>query len=588
MCLREARERLIVQEETEMKCRVGVLAIAALGLLFAPVAFAQQQNDSSGGAASKPAAAPAQPDPPKSNGSSISNSNPHIKPGTDYPHWEFFAGFSFFDFRPGQVVTGTADNYGGSGGIAYNLNRWFGIAADIGGYTGKYTIGATGSGTTTGGGTATVAGGIILPGPVGLTGGTGGDPSSTANDTMYSFLFGPRFSYRNDSRFTPFGQVLFGAMYGQSGLPNSATASQTVFGFAAGGGIDIAITKHFSWRAVQTEYVYSRFNLPLGNFPQNNIRISSGLLFTWGEHPVMVNRPPVDNCTADKSSIVDGSGDTIGIHCISSDPDGDTLTNTWMSTGGRVDGTGTDVRWEQAGAAVGRYTVTNRVDDGHGGTASSSVTVAVTPKPAPPPPPQPPVMSCSVDRSTVTPGERVTVTATASSPQSFTLSYTWRANGGQVIGSGSSVQFDTTGLAAGTYTITGRVDDGHGQAADCSANVTVNQPPPPPEASKINECAFKPSMSSRVDNVCKRLLDDAAVRLQSTPDAKLVIVGYADPKLKTADKLGTQRAQNAAKYLESKGIDASRITARAGAGQIGAGAANQRIDIVWVPAGASY
>ena len=37
-----------------------------------------------------------------------------------------------------------------------------------------------------------------------------------------------------------------------------------------------------------------------------------------------------------------------------------------------------------------------------------------------------------------------------------------------------------------------------------------------------------------------------------------------------------------------KGIDQSRITVRAGSGQEGAGAANRRIDIIWVPEGATY
>jgi outer membrane protein OmpA-like peptidoglycan-associated protein len=197
-------------------------------------------------------------------------------------------------------------------------------------------------------------------------------------------------------------------------------------------------------------------------------------------------------------------------------------------------------------------------------------------------------MSCSTDRSSVMAGERVNVMATASSPQNFALTYTWQSNGGQVVGSGANVQFDTTGLAPGTYTITGRVDDGHSGAADCTANVTVQQPPPPPQASKINECAFKPATSARVDNVCKRVLDDVALRLQNEPKGTVVIVGYADPKAKGAKKTGTDRAENAAKYLAGKGIDRSRITVRSGDGQAGAGAANQRVDIIWVPEGATY
>jgi outer membrane protein OmpA-like peptidoglycan-associated protein len=150
------------------------------------------------------------------------------------------------------------------------------------------------------------------------------------------------------------------------------------------------------------------------------------------------------------------------------------------------------------------------------------------------------------------------------------------------------VDLDTTGVAAGNYTVTGRVDDGRGGAADCSVAVAVNAPPPPPQASKLNECLFAPAGSPRVDNVCKRILDDVALRLQNDPKGSAVIVGFADPKEMHPDKLAMLRAQNAVKYLGEKGIDASRITTRGGTGQKGAGKENSRIDIIWVPEGATY
>jgi outer membrane protein OmpA-like peptidoglycan-associated protein len=104
----------------------------------------------------------------------------------------------------------------------------------------------------------------------------------------------------------------------------------------------------------------------------------------------------------------------------------------------------------------------------------------------------------------------------------------------------------------------------------------------------VNECAFKPAVSARVDNVCKRVLDDVALRLQNEPKGTVVLIGFAEPKSNNAVKVSTDRAQNAATYLVGKGIDKSRITVRTGVGQEGAGAANLRVDIVWVPEGASY
>jgi outer membrane protein OmpA-like peptidoglycan-associated protein len=107
-------------------------------------------------------------------------------------------------------------------------------------------------------------------------------------------------------------------------------------------------------------------------------------------------------------------------------------------------------------------------------------------------------------------------------------------------------------------------------------------------ASKISECAFDKPLSARIDNVCKRILDDVALRLQNEPRATAVIIGYSDPKERNPEKVSGDRGANAVKYLGEKGIDASRTTTRTGSGQAGADQQNRRIDVVWVPEGASY
>jgi len=326
---------------------------------------------------------------------------------------------------------------------------------------------------------------------------------------------------------------------------------------------------------------YRRANYLDNHGDKNGFVIKAGTVW-WPEKPKPVNRVPTAACSAEKSSVFAESGESVGVRAMASDPDGDTLSYSWSATGGTVEGTGPAVRWNSSGTRPGVYTITANVDDGKGGSASCSVDVRVDPRPN-----RAPTMSCSAERSSVLTGERVRINAVASDPDGETLRYSWRTNGGQIIGSGASVQLDTTGLGAGRYTVTGRVEDPRGAAADCSTSVEVRVPPPPPQASKLAECFFR-AASARVDNVCKRVLDDVALRLQNDPKARVVIIGYADPKERRPDKLAKDRADAAKKYLVSKGIADTRVDTRAAGGQVGADKQNRRVDIIWVPEGATY
>src|SRR6185295_14175700 len=140
-------------------------------------------------------------------------------------------------------------------------------------------------------------------------------------------------------------------------------------------------------------------------------------------------------------------------------------------------------------------------------------------------------VSLAPDRPSVLVGERDRFTATAMDPDGDPLTYTWRTNGGMLLAAGAPNlnDLDTTGVTPGPYTVTVRVEDGRGGAADASATIQVTAPPPPPQASRISGCDFGALNSARVDNVCKRVLDDVALRLQNDPRARVVIVGFADP-----------------------------------------------------------
>lgn len=529
------------------------------GLLLAPAGWAQKASMDDGTVGDKPSvseptanpvkAAPAAQAAKQEQKQAKASKSSQSTSASDYPKWEWFLGYSYINGRVGSGIP-TFNANGGSSSIAYNVNRWFGLAADFGGY---HT-------------------------------GTIDHVSVDANE--FSYLFGPRLNYRfgENSRNTLFGQILVGGVHGNASFAG-ASSGQNAFGMTAGGGLDFGVTKHVAVRVAQLEYMLTNYDFGNGYQPQNNLRFSAGVLFRWGgEKPVPPNRPPTAACYADVSSVTEGSGQSVPIRATASSPDGHSLTYVWSATGGRVEGTNETARWTPGDAAPGTYTITARVDDGHGGTASCSANVRVEPRAL-----RPPSMTCSADRSSVMPGERVNVTADASSPEGFPLEYTWRSNGGRVSGSGSRVQFDTTGLAPGSYTVSGRVSDGHGGAADCVAGVNVEAPPTPPQAKKLGECVFKKVGSTRVDNVCSRLLDDAVLRLQNDPKGSLVLIGYSDPKKEAKGKVAEKRADNAKKYTTKKGgIDPGRVSTREEKGVEGADTANRRVEVFWVPEGAKF
>jgi outer membrane protein OmpA-like peptidoglycan-associated protein len=335
----------------------------------------------------------------------------------------------------------------------------------------------------------------------------------------------------------------------------------------------------WKWAAMDLGY---RYSLDLTNHRDRNGFVIKVGVAHWPSKPL----PPdvvTATCDVDRSAVREGSEDYITASAHATDANGFPLTYQWTVTGGSIDGAGPYVRWNSGSVGAGSYTLTARVDNGAGKNASCSANVTVQPKPAP----AAPTMTCTADRSTVLAGERAEITANVNDPSGTAIRFKWLANGGQIVGSGSIVQFDTSGLSPGIYTVTGRAENELHSACDCTAAITVQAPPLPPQASKVSACDFAPG-SARSDNVCKRNLDDVAVRLQSDPRSKVVLVGYAEPKEARAAKLAGERAASAQKYLQDKGVDASRMEVRTAAGEAGAGQENRRVDVVFVPYGASY
>jgi outer membrane protein OmpA-like peptidoglycan-associated protein len=481
----------------------------------------------------------------------------------DFPKVEASPEFEFIHTSPpfGNIGNQSFNCLGGGGTIAYNFTKMIGIASNL-----DYC-------KFTNLGTALVQNGQI-----------------SAN--AFTFLFGPRLTFRGESRFQPFADVYFGgdrlSANCQAGtncasvIGTTGSFTRTAFAMTAGGGFNIKLNRRFALRPVQAEYLYTRFGSNTqfsGNQSQNSFRLLSGFVIGFGL-PTLV--PPSASCSVQPTDVYAGEPITATAHGANFNPKR-TLNYSWTSSGGKISGKGESASLDTSGMSPGSYTASANITDGKKGQAScqSSFTIKERPK-------NPPQISCSANPTTVQAGTPSSISCNCSSPDNApdypvqTSISNWSASGGRVSGTGNAATLDTTGASAGPVTITATCSDNRGLTSNGTASVNVEVPPPPPQASKLNEITFKRN-SARVDNTAKAILDDVALRLQREADSRAVIVGNADPKERKSSTLAAQRAANAKEYLtKEKGIDPGRIETRTGQG----GTMNAE---VWlVPAGASF
>jgi outer membrane protein OmpA-like peptidoglycan-associated protein len=507
---------------------------------------AASSDSADSGNAIKPSAIfplPAVPQPTPFPGPSGSTADTR-PPGKLVPRYEIAGMYDYVNFGPGDPFS-NFNSHGVSGSFTYNASKWLGLTGEVGGYHfNRNLFPLTGINIDTGG-------------------------------SFITYLFGPRLSLRKFDHFVPFAEFLVGGARGSIEL--TGVNSESAFAMAAGGGVDMVITKNVAWRVAQLDYLLTSFTgAGVGaTGRQNSFRAATGLVLRFGvpNPPPPPNHPPVAACSVNPASIYAGSGDAVAVHVNASDPDNDPLTYTYSSTGGAVEGTGPEARWNSAGVAAGSYTVNVKVDDGKGGTASCAADFKVEEKPN-----HPPTASLSVERSPILPGERTGIICNGSDPDNDPLTYNYTASGGQVVGSGSNVQFDSTGLKPGSYTVKCGVNDGRGGTADASGNVEVKEPP------QIKQLEAKLALHSiyfptALPSVAKptggltpsqeATLDELASNykqyLTYKPDAKLILEGHADSRgaKEYNIKLSERRVERTKSYLIEKGVPADHLDTKA-------------------------
>jgi hypothetical protein len=403
-------------------------------------------------------------------------------------------------------------------------------------------------------------------------------------------LGGLQYKFHTDT-FSPFVRAFVGA----SRISPSQSKSEWNAAVGGGGGFDLNVSHNFAIRLAQVDYIYSNYkvqSLGFGNSQLNSIRLAAGVVVNLGNYyaPALAA-----TCSAQPTEVIEGEPITVTATGTNFNPK-HTVTYAWTTNGGKLDtANAQSAKIDTTGVAAGAYTANATLTDAkmrkmNSATCAAPFTVKAKPM-------NPPQVSCSVNPTTVQAGTPSTITATATSQDAGVTisSYSYTTTAGTVSGTGTSATLDTTGAPAGTITVTVTATDSRGLTANCTTSVTVEGVPAAPQVSARTPIQFIPRPQQkyipwRVDNEAKAILDDDASALKNDPNAKLVIVGYADgepqPKIgmgkkKHAMDLAAQRAVNAKAYLvQQQGIDPGRIEVRKGTGK------DHVADIFWVPQGA--
>jgi hypothetical protein len=104
-------------------------------------------------------------------------------------------------------------------------------------------------------------------------------PLGNTHGSMYTFLAGPKLSFRNTTRFTPFTQFLLGAAYSDSFI--YLRGPQSALAMTMGGGFDVRLSHRFSLRPLQADYLLTQFRENIDPAPkrwQNNARLGAGVV----------------------------------------------------------------------------------------------------------------------------------------------------------------------------------------------------------------------------------------------------------------------------------------------------------------------
>jgi len=396
---------------------------------------------------------------------------------------------------------------------------------------------------------------------------------------------GPRFIVRTET-----AAFFIHALGGFNRVTYDAgTITHNGIGGIFGGGMDLPLTKTFSWRVFQADYVIGRHNFSslagagspdLARPTFSGARLRTGIVVNWGGAEAVA---PTAACTVQPTEVMVGEPITATVAASNFNPK-HTVAYGWSGTGGQVTGKDTTAAIDTTNAAPGSYAVTAHVTDAKAkknGEASCSANYTIKPLP----PKNPPTMSLSASPASVAAGKDVSLTANCTSPDSVPVSVaSWTSTGGSVSGSGNSATLSTTGAAPGSVTVSATCTDSRGLTGQASTQVAVENPPPPPVNPEVVRLEARLSLHSvyfvtayplpsspkagLLPSQQKTLISLAAdfkKYLESKPDAHLILGGHADHRGSEAynQALSERRVARTKSFLVEQGVPEASIETKA-------------------------
>ena len=474
----------------------------------------------------------------------------------DLPKAGAYLGYQYVRFMPGGIVPDFSAN-GGGGQFIFHANHWLGAVLDVGAVH------------------------------------NGNISDFNLDSTFINFLAGPRVSIARSKRFSPYFQALFGGVYGSSstrvlGLPiidpldtrpplvnpdlpvsTRFNTSETKFAMTAGGGLDIRINRHMSFRPIAVDYYLTKLrSLPVGGAEdhQNNLRYSAGVTFLFGgEKPTPPQAAPAPRTkTCPDGRVVNADAAcpkldiTLGVNATSQEvcqgetvavtpnlPNGaNALSYTW-SVNGQPVSQGPTFTFGTADRQPGMYKVGVTVNGNNFNPASADTAITVKEY-------LPPTGTAQANPAQVRAGEKSSLTASFQGQCGGTIQApTFEASEGSVQGDqfdSTGVQFDTTNNAEQrkTVTITAKAADNKSVGTATTSVEVIKGAVIAPV--RLPDVLF-PANNSRVNNCGKRiLLEQLRSYVERDPTGTVVLVGNTSND-ETAANLAMQRAMNSAAVI---------------------------------------